>query len=43
MEVLKFLTGIGTNLKGELLVCEGEEMRFRVFEIKRSPSCPACG
>lgn len=43
MEVLKFLTGIGSNLRGKLLVIEGEDMTFNTFELSPKPTCPACG
>jgi molybdopterin-synthase adenylyltransferase len=42
MEVLKYLTGVGQNLKGRLLVLEGEDMTFSEFAIRRLPGCPAC-
>jgi molybdopterin/thiamine biosynthesis adenylyltransferase len=43
MEVLKFLTGVGTPLKGRLLFFNGEEMAFDTVNVKRRPSCPDCG
>jgi len=43
MEVLKFLTGVGTTLKGRLLFFNGEEMTFDTITVKRRPSCPDCG
>jgi molybdopterin/thiamine biosynthesis adenylyltransferase/molybdopterin converting factor small subunit len=43
MEVLKFLTGVGTPLKGRLLVFDGEEMTFNSVNIKRASSCQECG
>jgi adenylyltransferase/sulfurtransferase len=43
MEVLKFLTGIGTLLKNRLLIFDGEEMAFNSITIQRKPSCPECG
>jgi molybdopterin-synthase adenylyltransferase len=42
MEALKFLTGIGDNLAGRLLVIEGLEPRFDVVKIEKDPGCPAC-
>ena len=42
MEVLKYLTGIGTNLKNTLLIIDGESMSFTPLSIKRDGSCPAC-
>ena len=43
MEVLKFLTMVGANLKGRLLVFDGEEMTFDLLTVRRRPSCPDCG
>lgn len=43
MEALKFLTGVGENLAGRLLVVEGLEPRFDVVRIGKDPGCPACG
>ncbi len=43
MEVLKFLTGVGTPLKERLLVLDGEEMIFTSANVKRIPSCQECG
>ncbi len=42
MEVLKFLTGIGTLLKRKLLIFDGEEMTFITIDVERAPACPAC-
>jgi molybdopterin/thiamine biosynthesis adenylyltransferase len=43
MEALKFLTGVGTTLKGKLLLIDGEFMRFSTMSLKRVKSCPDCG
>src|SRR3972149_3186622 len=40
MEALKYLTGIGTNLKGRLLTFDGEDMTFASFNIHRAQACP---
>jgi adenylyltransferase/sulfurtransferase len=42
-EVLKYLTGIGTTLKGKLLIVDAEEMFFQSVKADRQPSCPDCG
>jgi adenylyltransferase/sulfurtransferase len=42
LEALKFLAGVGSNLKGTLLYWDGEEMAFNTFQVKRNPSCPDC-
>lgn len=43
MEALKFITGVGTNLKGKLLVIDGECMRFSSLNLRRVEACPDCG
>lgn len=43
LEALKYLAGVGTNLKGKLLYWDGEEMAFNTFQVKRNPQCPDCG
>jgi molybdopterin/thiamine biosynthesis adenylyltransferase len=43
MEVLKYLTGVGENLKGRLLIVDGEGLTFDLFEQSRDPACPVCG
>ncbi len=42
IEVLKFLTGIGTNLRDTLLLVDGEDMTFNKLSIQPSRLCPAC-
>jgi molybdopterin/thiamine biosynthesis adenylyltransferase len=42
-EVLKHLTGVGTTLKGKLLIIDAEDMFFNPVKMDRQPSCPACG
>lgn len=42
LEAIKFLAGIGTNLKGTLLYWDGEEMVFNTFQVKRNPQCTDC-
>lgn len=41
-EVLKFLTGIGENLKNKLLIWDGLKMTFRTVNIVRDKKCPIC-
>jgi adenylyltransferase/sulfurtransferase len=43
METVKYLTGIGKNLKGRLLLWDGAETEFRTYKIRKDPSCPTCG
>jgi adenylyltransferase/sulfurtransferase len=42
-EVLKFITGAGHILKGELLVYDALMTSFRRIKIPRNPACPVCG
>jgi adenylyltransferase/sulfurtransferase len=43
LEALKYITGIGENLKGRLLIWDGEKMEFHQINIKKYPNCPVCG
>jgi len=43
LEVLKYLTGVGESLLGELLVWDGARMRFVRVRFGADPRCPACG
>ena len=43
LEVLKYLTGIGKNLKNKLLVWNGLEQDFRKFSLQKDPNCEVCG
>jgi hypothetical protein len=42
METIKLLAGIGSALKGKLLVCDFRDMDFTAIEISKSTSCPVC-
>jgi len=42
-EVLKYLTGIGSNLKGFLLLWNGNDTDFCRIEVAKDPNCPVCG
>ena len=42
LETIKYLTGIGENLKGRILVWEGKKMEFKRYKTYRDPECPAC-
>ncbi len=42
MEAIKWILGIGENLKGKLLIWDGELMDFQKVEIKKDPDCPVC-
>jgi adenylyltransferase/sulfurtransferase len=43
LEAIKYLTGVGKNLKNKLLLWDGGAMEFRTLKIRRDPDCPACG
>jgi adenylyltransferase/sulfurtransferase len=43
MEAVKYLTGIGTNLKGKLLVWNGKNASFRTYKTYKDPKCLSCG
>lgn len=43
METIKYLTGIGENLRNRLLFFDGMDMNFATVKIARNPRCRACG
>jgi molybdopterin-synthase adenylyltransferase len=43
METLKYLTGVGTTLKGSMLVWDGSDMEFFTCPVRKNPACPTCG
>jgi adenylyltransferase/sulfurtransferase len=43
LEVIKYLSGMGQNLKGKLMVWDGVRTEFRNFKAYKDPECPACG
>jgi adenylyltransferase/sulfurtransferase len=42
METIKVLTGMGTPLKGKLMVCDFNDMTFTIIDIAKRVGCPAC-
>jgi adenylyltransferase/sulfurtransferase len=42
MEVLKYITGVGVNLKGKLLTFDGADASFLSLNIRRVKDCPEC-
>ncbi|MGQ9539230.1 MAG: HesA/MoeB/ThiF family protein [Candidatus Bathycorpusculaceae bacterium] len=42
METIKLLAGVGTPLKGKLMICDFNDMYFTTIEIHKRPNCPAC-
>ena len=43
IEALKLALGIGTTLAGRLLLVDALNLRMRTVNVRRDPSCPACG
>jgi adenylyltransferase/sulfurtransferase len=43
LEVLKFISGIGSLLKNRLLIWEGDIGNFEEIRIERNPQCRVCG
>ncbi|MGB9756157.1 MAG: HesA/MoeB/ThiF family protein [Candidatus Bathyarchaeales archaeon] len=42
METIKVLTGIGSTLKGKLMICDFSDMNFTTIDILKRENCPAC-
>lgn len=42
METIKLLAGIGTTLKGKLMVCDFSDMDFTTIDISKNTHCPVC-
>jgi len=42
-EAIKYFTGIGELLAGEMLIYDGERMDFTKVQLSYLPNCPACG
>lgn len=42
-EVIKYLTGIGELLTGQLLIYDGLNLEFTKLAVKRHPNCQHCG
>jgi adenylyltransferase/sulfurtransferase len=42
METIKILTGIGSALKGKLMICDFSDMYFTTIDIFKRNNCPAC-
>jgi molybdopterin-synthase adenylyltransferase len=43
LEALKYLSGVGTNLMGRMLIWDGLTMEFMDLPQKKIPDCPVCG
>jgi molybdopterin/thiamine biosynthesis adenylyltransferase len=42
LEAIKVLTGIGTPLKGKLMVCDFNDMYFTTVDTAKAANCPTC-
>ena len=42
MEAIKVLVGIGSPLKGKLMVCDFNDMYFTTVDTSKATNCPAC-
>jgi molybdopterin/thiamine biosynthesis adenylyltransferase len=42
METVKLIAGIGSPLKGKLMVCDFSDMSFATVDIAKRGNCPAC-
>jgi adenylyltransferase/sulfurtransferase len=42
MEAIKVLTGMGSPLKGKLMVCDFHDMYFTTVDTSKAANCPAC-
>jgi adenylyltransferase/sulfurtransferase len=42
LEAIKVLTGMGSPLKGKLMVCDFSDMYFTTVDISKAVNCPAC-
>ena len=42
MEAIKVLAGIGSPLKGKLMICDFDDMYFTTVETSKAVNCPAC-
>jgi sulfur-carrier protein adenylyltransferase/sulfurtransferase len=42
-EAVKIILGIGTTLKGRLMLYDSLKMQFRELKLRRNPECPVCG
>jgi len=43
IETIKLILGLGETLVGRLLHFDALKMKFREFNVRRDPQCPACG
>jgi adenylyltransferase/sulfurtransferase len=43
LEAIKYISGVGTNLMGRMLIWDGFNMEFIELPQKKMPGCPVCG
>ncbi|MDP3984397.1 MAG: molybdopterin-synthase adenylyltransferase MoeB, partial [Acidimicrobiia bacterium] len=43
MEAIKLILGLGDSLSGRLMVYDALDQEFQTVEVRRNPTCPACG
>ncbi|RME68403.1 MAG: HesA/MoeB/ThiF family protein [Nitrospirae bacterium] len=43
LETIKYLTGIGSNLKNYILFWNGRNQEFKKYRAYKDPDCPVCG
>jgi adenylyltransferase/sulfurtransferase len=43
LEAIKYLSGVGTNLKDRMLIWDGEKIEFMELPQKKIDDCPVCG
>jgi molybdopterin-synthase adenylyltransferase len=41
-EAIKVLSGVGTPLKGKLMICDFSDMSFTTIDIAKRANCPSC-
>jgi len=42
LEVIKLLIGHSPSLAGKLLLFNGDDIKFQIYEIRRNETCPVC-
>jgi adenylyltransferase/sulfurtransferase len=42
-ETVKLILGVGESLVGRLLLVDAMRMSFRTIQLRKDPTCPACG
>lgn len=43
LEAIKYLSGVGTNLRDRMLIWDGEKIEFMELPQKKIADCPVCG